>query len=116
MSQRWLHIALAILVLAQPAAGAAARVSMMAAALEAAVEAPADHGMPGCHGETTTPPDCCDSMTGATCGMDCGTASPAVDNPLLPQSLTGHGIYAGTLRYAALTHPPTSLYKPPRTS
>lgn len=115
-----MHIALAILVLAHPVAGAGAWASMMAAGLDAAAAAPADK-MPGCHeampdAPAADLPDCCDSMDGALCGMDCGTASPAVTQPLVLSGLPGHGAWTESATYAAPNHPTDNAFKPPRTS
>ena len=99
MRQKWPHIALAILVLAQPVASAGAWASMMASMLDAAVEAPDHH-----------------NMNGVYCGMDCGTASSVVSQPVILPAPVGHGIYAAAVIYASPQHPPASLYKPPRTS
>lgn len=116
MSQRWLHIALAILVLAQPVASAGAWASMMSAMLDAVEESTGHHDMRGCHDAVPDKPDCCDNMSGVTCGMDCGIAVSAVSQPVSLPVPAGHGIYAMAADYASPQHPPTFLYKPPRTS
>lgn len=116
MKQRCLHIALAILVLAQPVASATAWASMMAPVLAAAAEAPGHHDMPGCHDAAPEMPDCCDGMNGISCGMDCGTASSAVSQLMFLPAPVGHGVYVAQARYAPPQHPPTALFKPPRTS
>lgn len=116
MRQRWLHIALAILVLAQPVASSIAWASMMSSALDTAAEAAAHHDMSGCHEAAPEMPDCCDGMNGVSCGMDCGTACSAVSQPLILPAPAGHGIYAAAADYASPHHPSTSLFKPPRTS
>ena len=121
MKQRWRRIALAILVLAQPVASAGAWASMMAAGLETTgQEMPAD-AMPGCHeamsdAPAADMPDCCDSMDGVACGMDCGTASPAVTQATVLPGLPGHGAWTEAATYAAPDHPTESAFKPPRTS
>ena len=124
MKQRWMHIALAILLLAQPVAGAGAWASMMAAGLDATAhalaEAPAE-AMPRCHEAASDAPaadmpDCCVSMDGVSCGMDCGTASPAVTRTVALPGLPGHGVYIEAVIYAAPDRPAESTFKPPRTS
>ena len=115
MKRRWLHISLALLVLAQPVASAATWSAMLSAQLDAI-----SHGqsveMPGCHEAMPELPDCCDGTDGVHCGMDCGTASPAVSQAIELAPPSGHGAWTPAAAYVAPSSPPTSLYKPPRTS
>ena len=116
MKQRWMHIALAILVLAQPVASVSAWAAMMGSMLDTAVETPMDPDAPPCHQAESDAPDCCDSMNGIDCGMDCGTASSAISQPAVLPGVPGHGVFAEAVRYAPPHHSPGSLFKPPRTS
>jgi hypothetical protein len=134
MRKRWLHVSLAILVLVQPATSAAAWAAMMAAQLDIVSNARAEMPgmemsgmemsgmemsgmeMSGCHEAGPDVPDCCDSMNGVACGMDCGTASPAVNQPPLLAGVNGHGAFVPALPPAASASLPTTRYKPPRTS
>lgn len=119
MSKGWVHISLAILVLAQPAASGAVWAAMMAAQLDSVSDTGSEMSsmkMPGCHEAESEVPDCCDTMNGVACGMDCGTASPALNQPPLLTGITGHGAFVPALPSAAPASPPAILYKPPRTS
>jgi hypothetical protein len=118
MKQRWLHTALAILVLAQPVAGAGAWAAMMSARLDGAAMTADMGGKPtaGCHDAMPETPDCCDQMDGVHCGMDCGTVSPAVSQHLALLPDPGHAAWNSAVPYAAPDHPPGFFFKPPRTS
>jgi len=72
--------------------------------------------MSGCHDADPAVPDCCAGMEGVSCGMDCGTVSPALGQPRVPDALAGHGAFEGRAIYAAPSHSPNTFLKPPRTS
>ena len=143
MKTRWLHVALTLLVIFQPAVSAAAWAAMMATQVDGATSHHSglsgtvvsgmamsgmamsgmsmsdrqisDRKMAGCHGAEADVPRCCEAMDGVACGMDCGTASPAVHQPPLLLGVTGHGAFEPALPCAAPSSPPTILYRPPRT-
>jgi hypothetical protein len=125
MQRRCLHVFLIFLVLAQPVASAAASAAMVGASLASAVSIDAKDipgmdmpgmDMSGCHDTAPAVPDCCAGMEGVSCGMDCGTVSPALGQPRVPDTLAGHGAFEGRAIYAAPSHSPGTFLKPPRTS
>jgi hypothetical protein len=125
MQRRCLHVFLIFLVLAQPVASAAASAAMVGASLASAVSIDAKDipgmdmpgmDMSGCHDTDPAVPDCCAGMEGVSCGMDCGTVSPALGQPRVPDTLAGHGAFEGRAIYAAPSHSPGTFLKPPRTS
>jgi hypothetical protein len=111
-----MHIAIAVIVLLQPAVSIGASAAMQAGSLNAATEMVAEGEMPGCHGASPVAPDCCADMNGTGCGMDCGTASSAISQPPLSVCPFAHIPLRAALPGAAPQLPPSSLYKPPRTS
>ncbi len=86
---------------------------MLASGLDAAV---AQAEMPPCHEATPEVPDCCEDMSSAACGMDCGTASPAISQSQVLAGVPGHGAWNAGAYYASPDHPPESFFKPPRIS
>ncbi len=125
MQRRILHTVLCFLVLVQPVAGVAASASIMGASFSAeasmdthdmsAMEMPGME-MPGCHDAVSIVPECCDQMDGVSCGMDCGTVSPALTQPHSLSGMNGHGVFEGHSVYAPPSRSPNTFLRPPRTS